>query len=60
MQNNKVAVIMGSDSDLPVLKGCIKTLKNFGVSVEVHIMSAHRTPSMAAEFSQNAKKMDLV
>ena len=56
MQNNKVAVIMGSDSDLPVLKGCIKTLKNFGVSVEVHIMSAHRTPSMAAEFSQNAKK----
>ncbi len=55
MQNVKVAVIMGSDSDLPTLKGCIKTLKEFGVPVEVHIMSAHRTPHAAAEFSENAK-----
>lgn len=50
----KVAVIMGSDSDLPVVKGCIKTLKDFGIPVEVHVMSAHRTPDAAAEFAKNA------
>jgi len=50
----KVAVIMGSDSDLPIVKGCIKTLKEFGIPVEVHVMSAHRTPQMAAAFSQGA------
>jgi 5-(carboxyamino)imidazole ribonucleotide mutase len=55
MQNKKVAVIMGSDSDLLILKGCIKTLKDFDVPVEVHIMSAHRTPHAAADFSTNAK-----
>lgn len=55
MSTKKVAVIMGSDSDLPVLKGCIKTLKSFDVPVEVHVMSAHRTPEAAAEFSKNAK-----
>ncbi|MEE1056398.1 MAG: 5-(carboxyamino)imidazole ribonucleotide mutase [Acutalibacteraceae bacterium] len=51
----KVAVIMGSDSDFPVVSGAIKTLKEYGVPVEVHVMSAHRTPSQAAEFSSNAK-----
>ena len=40
----KVAVIMGSDSDFPVVKNCIKTLKSFGVPVEVRVLSAHRTP----------------
>lgn len=50
----KVAVIMGSDSDLPVVRGCIKTLKDFGVPVEAHVMSAHRTPEAAAKFSQEA------
>ena len=53
--SKKVAVIMGSDSDFPVVKGCIKTLKSFGVEVEVRVMSAHRTPEAAAEFSINAK-----
>ena len=43
----KVAVIMGSDSDLPVVKGAIGTLKSFGIPVEVHVMSAHRTPEQA-------------
>ena len=52
----KVAVLMGSDSDLPVLKGCFTTLKNFSVPYEAHVYSAHRTPYEAAEFAQNAKK----
>lgn len=51
----KVAVIMGSDSDFPVVSGAIKTLKEYGVPCEVHVMSAHRTPEEAAEFSANAK-----
>lgn len=51
----KVAVIMGSDSDFPVVSGAIKTLKEYGVPVEVHIMSAHRTPAQAVEFASNAK-----
>lgn len=52
----KAAVIMGSDSDFPVVSGAIKTLKEYGVPVEVHVMSAHRTPERAAEFSANAKE----
>jgi 5-(carboxyamino)imidazole ribonucleotide mutase len=50
----KVAVIMGSDSDLPIVSGAIKTLKAYDVPVEVHVMSAHRTPAQAAEFSSAA------
>ncbi len=53
--SKKVAIIMGSDSDLPVLKGAINTLKNFGIEFEVHVMSAHRTPKQACDFSSNAK-----
>ena len=45
----KVAVIMGSDSDFPVVSGAVKTLKEYDVPVEVHVMSAHRTPAQAAE-----------
>ncbi|MEE1153577.1 MAG: 5-(carboxyamino)imidazole ribonucleotide mutase [Acutalibacteraceae bacterium] len=52
----KVAVIMGSDSDFPVVSGAIKTLKEYGVPVEVHVMSAHRTPAQASEFSSKAKE----
>lgn len=52
----KVAVIMGSDSDLPIVKGAIQTLKGFGIPVEVHVMSAHRTPKQACDFSTNAKQ----
>jgi len=51
----KVAVIMGSDSDLPVVSGAIKQLKAFEIPYEVHVMSAHRTPDRAAEFSRGAK-----
>ena len=50
----KVAVIMGSDSDLPVVGKAIDKLREFGVPVEVHVMSAHRTPEAAAAFSASA------
>ena len=43
----KVAVIMGSDSDFPVVSGAIKTLKSLEIPVEVHVMSAHRTPAVS-------------
>ena len=52
----KVAVIMGSDSDLPVVEKGIAVLKDYGVPVEVHVYSAHRTPEEAAEFSKTARK----
>lgn len=50
----KVAVVMGSDSDFPVVSGAIKKLKSFGIPVEVHVISAHRTPQAAMEFSAKA------
>ena len=56
MAIRKVAVIMGSDSDLPVVKGAIDKLKAFGIPVEVHVMSAHRTPAAAAAFASGAKE----
>ncbi len=52
--SKKVAIIMGSDSDLPVVKDAILELKKFYVNYEVHVMSAHRTPDEAAKFSKNA------
>ncbi len=52
----KVAIIMGSDSDFPVVSKAVKKLKEFDVPYEVHVMSAHRTPDAAMEFSANAKK----
>ncbi len=52
----KVAVIMGSDSDFKVVSKAVSKLKEFEVPYEVHVMSAHRTPDKAAEFSKNAKK----
>lgn len=51
----KVAVLMGSDSDLPIIKGTINILKDFGIETEAHVMSAHRTPLQAMEFATNAK-----
>ncbi len=51
----KVGIIMGSDSDLPIVQKAIDTLKAFNVPYEVHIFSAHRTPGEAAEFAQNAQ-----
>ena len=51
----KVAVIMGSDSDLKVVEKAITTLKDYGVQTEVHIFSAHRTPVEAKEFTASAR-----
>lgn len=52
----KVAVIMGSDSDFPVVKKAVDELKAYGVPYECHVMSAHRSPQLAADFAANAKK----
>lgn len=51
----KVAFVMGSDSDLPVVEKGIKRVQEFGVEVVVRVISAHRTPSMAEEFAKNAE-----
>ena len=51
----KVAIIMGSDSDWPVVQGAAKQLKAWDIPFEAHIMSAHRTPEAAAEFAQTAR-----
>ena len=51
----KVAVIMGSDSDWPVVKGACAQLKALDIPFEAHILSAHRTPAQAAEFAKGAK-----
>ena len=52
----KVAIIMGSDSDLPVVQKAADTLRTFGVPCEMHVYSAHRTPEQARDFSVNARK----
>lgn len=52
----KIAIIMGSDSDLPVLEGAIKTLNQFEVPCEVRVLSAHRTPLEAADFARSARE----
>ncbi|MBR5881296.1 MAG: AIR carboxylase family protein [Clostridia bacterium] len=52
----KIAVIMGSDSDFPIVEKAINTLKEFGVPDEVHIYSAHRTPDQAANFAMHARE----
>ena len=51
----KVAIIMGSDSDWPVVKGACGQLDEFGIPYEAHILSAHRTPAAAADFAKNAR-----
>lgn len=51
----KVAVIMGSDSDWPVVKGACEQLKALGIPFEAHILSAHRTPAEAAAFARGAR-----
>ena len=51
-----VAVVMGSDSDMQVMQSCIDQLRHFDIEPSVRIISAHRTPEIAAEFAQNAAK----
>lgn len=52
----KAAVIMGSDSDFPVASKAVTKLKSFGIPVEAHVISAHRTPKEAAEFASSAAR----
>ena len=52
----KVAVIMGSDSDLETMKPCIARLKSFDIPVEVRVISTHRTPAAAEQFASAAKE----
>ncbi|MBQ8107469.1 MAG: 5-(carboxyamino)imidazole ribonucleotide mutase [Ruminococcus sp.] len=52
----KVAVIMGSDSDFPVVSKACAELKAYGVPYECHVMSAHRSPSLACEFASSARE----
>ena len=54
--SKKVAVIMGSDSDWPNVKGACSQLKSFGIPFEAHILSAHRTPAEAAAFAKSARE----
>ena len=51
----KVGILMGSDSDLPIVEKGIEVLKAYGVPLEVHVYSAHRTPLEAEEFAKNAR-----
>lgn len=51
----KVAIVMGSDSDVPVMAKAVKVLESYDIPYEVHVYSAHRTPMQAAEFATNAK-----
>lgn len=52
--NSTVAVVMGSDSDLKIMKSCIEQLQDFGIEPAVRVISAHRTPQIAAEFADKA------
>ena len=52
----KVGIVMGSDSDLPIIKKATDMLTSLGIPYEVHIYSAHRTPEQARDFSANARK----
>lgn len=51
----KVGIVMGSDSDLPIIKKATDTLASLGIPYEVHIYSAHRTPEQARDFALNAR-----
>ena len=52
----KVGIIMGSDSDLPIINKAVDTLKSLGIPYEVHVFSAHRTPDEAGNFAEKAKE----
>ena len=54
-QKPVVAILMGSQSDLPVVESSFKILKDFGIKFEAHVMSAHRTPADACKFAANAE-----
>ena len=51
----KVAIIMGSDSDLPIVQKTVDTLKSFAIPFEAHVFSAHRTPDEARDYARKAR-----
>ena len=51
----KIGIVMGSDSDLPVIQKATDTLKTLGIPFEVHVFSAHRTPDQARDFARTAR-----
>jgi len=55
----KVGIVMGSDSDLPVMREAAKALDEFGIAHEMRIISAHRTPKVAAEYAESAVERGL-
>jgi 5-(carboxyamino)imidazole ribonucleotide mutase len=55
----KVGIVMGSDSDFPVVEKALAVFKDFGVEVECRVLSAHRTPDQAAEFAKTAEERGL-
>lgn len=57
--NPAIGILMGSDSDWPLLQKCITTLKDFGVTFEVRVLSAHRTPDATAKYAAEAEKRGL-
>jgi len=59
MSKPQVGILMGSDSDLPVMKKAFEPLKEFGIEYEVNVISAHRTPDMIAEYGKTAKERGL-
>lgn len=54
-----IGIIMGSDSDMPVMQACVDQLKKFGIPYEITVASAHRTPAKAMEFAETARKRGL-
>jgi len=56
MSNAKIAVVLGSDSDLPVMEEGLKVLKDFNVTFDLKIMSAHRSPALVHDFAGNAER----
>lgn len=55
MSRAKVAILMGSDSDLPVMNETAQALKEFGIPFEMHVMSAHRSPELVAKYASSAR-----
>lgn len=56
MKNIDVSIIMGSDSDLPIMKDCAKFLEQMGISYEIKILSVHRTPEKATQYANELKE----
>jgi phosphoribosylamine--glycine ligase len=54
-----IGIIMGSDSDMPVMQACVDQLKQFGIPYEITVASAHRTPARAMEFAATARERGL-